>query len=130
MQIRDMRTADIDSVFQLLCANGWAARLGDSKRFAALIAHTQRAAVAEDGGQVVGFARGITDYLSNGYLSMVVVADTHRRRGIGRALVDHVVGDDPRITWILRAGRDYAADFFASLGFAPSDIAMERTRAG
>jgi GNAT superfamily N-acetyltransferase len=66
--------------------------------------------------------------LSNGYLSMVVVDDQHRRAGVGRALVEHVMGDNPEITWVLRAGREGAETFFASLGFETSVIAMERPR--
>ena len=47
----------------------------------------QRAIVAVGpSGQVVGFARAITDGLCNGYLSVVVVAPELRRQGIGRAL--------------------------------------------
>lgn len=81
-----------------------------------------------NGQQIVGFARGITDGISNGYLSMVVVDGQHRRTGIGRALVEHVMGDNRDITWVLRAGREGAEAFFASLGFETSMIAMERLR--
>jgi hypothetical protein len=38
------------------------------------------------------------------------------------------MGDDENITWVLRAGRDEASLFFASLGFAASSVAMERLR--
>jgi GNAT superfamily N-acetyltransferase len=59
---------------------------------------------------------------------MVVVDDQHRRAGVGRALVEHVMGDNSDITWVLRAGREGAQAFFASLGFETSVIAMERPR--
>lgn len=85
--------------------------------------------MAIDKGQVVGFVRGITDGLSNSYLSMVVVAPSHRGRGIGTQLVKHAMGTNPAVTWVLRAGREGAADFFAKLGFAASSAAMERPRA-
>jgi ribosomal protein S18 acetylase RimI-like enzyme len=93
-----------------------------------LIQNSQRTAVALSGEQIIGFARGITDGLSNGYLSMVVVDVQHQRKGVGRALVEHVMGDNPDITWVLRAGREGAETFFASLGFETSVIAMERPR--
>jgi ribosomal protein S18 acetylase RimI-like enzyme len=77
---------------------------------------------------VVGFARAITDGLSNGYLSMVVVAPEFRRQGVGRTLVEEVTAGSPAITWVLRAGREGANEFFARLGFEPSTVAMERKR--
>ena len=130
VQVRDMKVHEADSVHALLAANGWAHRLGSPQAFAALIAASQRKAVAVTAqGEIVGFARAITDGLSNGYLSMVVVAPTARRQGIGRALVEQVMGSNPAITWVLRAGRTDAAAFFAGLGFAASTTAMEKPRA-
>ncbi|MBP5955176.1 GNAT family N-acetyltransferase [Pseudomonas anatoliensis] len=126
--VRDMLPAEVESVRQFLGQNGWGHRTGSSEYFAQLARNSQRTAVALDGEQIIGFARGITDSLSNGYLSMVVVDGQHRRRGIGRALVEHIMGDNPDITWVLRAGREGAEAFFAGLGFETSVIAMERTR--
>ena len=53
---------------------------------------------------MVGFARALCDGVSNGYLSMVAVAEDKRGLGIGRELVQRLTGDDPDITWVLRAG--------------------------
>jgi len=129
MQIRDMQPQDIDSVYALLAAHGWAHRIGSTHEFADLLAHSQRTVVAVDAGAIVGFARAITDGRSNGYLSMLLVAPAFRGRGIGRALVQEIVGEDPRITWVLRAGREGAQAFFSKLGFRVSATAMEKTRA-
>jgi ribosomal protein S18 acetylase RimI-like enzyme len=112
----------------LLAANGWAHRVGAPEHFAELIAKSQRTAVALEGNQVVGFARGITDGLSNGYLSMVVVSPERRQQGIGHVLVLHIMGGSLSVTWVLRAGREGASEFFAKLGFKPSSVAMERER--
>jgi ribosomal protein S18 acetylase RimI-like enzyme len=128
MQIRSIRADEIERVRVFLCANGWAHRLGSAEQFAQLVAHSQRTAVASDGPAIHGFARGITDDVSNGYLSMVVVSPEHRRKGIGRALVAHIVGEGDGITWVLRAGREGASEFFGKLGFAASVVAMERVR--
>ncbi|EJN24637.1 acetyltransferase [Pseudomonas sp. GM79] len=126
--IRDAQPSDVESVRLFLGENGWAHRTGSSEHFAQLIANSQRTALAITDSHIVGFARGITDGLSNGYLSMVVVCGQHRREGIGRALVEHVMGDNTAITWVLRAGREGASDFFSKLGFETSTIAMERSR--
>ncbi|WP_435037959.1 GNAT family N-acetyltransferase [Pseudomonas neuropathica] len=128
LNVRDLLSTETESVRQFLGQHGWGHRTGSAEHFALLIKNSQRTAVAVQGDQIIGFARGITDGLSNGYLSMVVVDDQHRRAGIGRALVGHIMGDNPDITWVLRAGRENAEAFFASLGFETSVIAMERPR--
>ncbi|MFS2163540.1 GNAT family N-acetyltransferase [Variovorax sp. Varisp62] len=128
MLVRSIAPADFDTVHRLLVSNGWAHRVGDVEDLGRLISASQRALVAVADDQIVGFARAITDGISNGYLSMVVVAESHRTRGIGRALVERLVGSEPSITWVLRAGREGAAEFFAKLGFSASTTAMERPR--
>ena len=66
-----------------------------------------------------------------GQLSRIAVASAHRRRGVGRALVEHA---DARLrergATALRLSVDATAPaaiaFFESLGYAPSIITMER----
>jgi ribosomal protein S18 acetylase RimI-like enzyme len=128
MNVRDVQPQEVEQVRQFLAAHGWAHRVGSVEHFVALMAGSQRTAVAVHGQAVVGFARAITDGLSNGYISMVVVAPQHRRQGIGRALVQHVVRGSPSITWMLRAERGGATGFFAKLGFVASTVAMEKAR--
>ncbi|MHC8331457.1 GNAT family N-acetyltransferase [Pseudomonas sp. LB3P25] len=128
MRVRDVLPSEVESVRLFLDQNEWAHRTGSAEHFAQLIANSQRTALAMKDSQIIGFARGITDGLSNGYLSMVVVCGQHRREGVGRALVEHVMGENPDMTWVLRAGREGASDFFSSLGFETSTIAMERPR--
>lgn len=128
MQIREIAASDLEAVYRLLAANGWAHRIPDEADLARLVAASQHAWVAVVDGEIAGFARALTDGLSNGYLSMVVVAAPFRGRGIGRALVERIVGAEENITWVLRAGRDGAPAFFARLGFVNSTLAMERPR--
>ena len=128
MQVRSITTSDFQAVHHLLVTSGWAHRVGDLKDLGRLISASQRAVVAVADDEIVGFARAITDGISNGYVSMVVVAEQHRRQGIGQALVEGLIGSEPDITWVLRAGRTGAAEFFAKLGFSASSTAMERSR--
>jgi hypothetical protein len=37
------------------------------------------------------------------------------------------MGDDPQITWVLRAGHG-STEFWRKMGFTESEVAMERTR--
>jgi predicted N-acetyltransferase YhbS len=129
VQIRAIQPSEIEPARRLLAANGWAKRVADAAQFQLLVARSQRALVAVDNGEVIGFARALCDDISNGYLAMLVVAQSHRRRGIGQALVNAVMGEDRGITWVLRAGREGVAPFYEKLGFVRSDVAMERPRA-
>jgi ribosomal protein S18 acetylase RimI-like enzyme len=129
MDIRAPLPSELPAVHALLSAHGWAHRIPNEAWLQQLLS-ASRSAVAVSGSQVVGFARGVTDGLSNGYLSMVVVAATHRRQGLGAALVREVTGTEEGITWVLRAERPGARHFFERLGFVASSSAMERTRGG
>jgi ribosomal protein S18 acetylase RimI-like enzyme len=126
MQIRPIEKAEIEPARLLLAQNGWARRVADPQGFRQLVERSQVALVAMEEARVVGFLRALTDGLSNGYISMVVVAEDRRGRGIGSALVRAAMGDDDRITWVLRAGRPGVAGFYEKLGFTSSTAAMER----
>lgn len=128
LQIRPLAPVDIPSVFKLLHANGWAQRLADQAYLEQLMLASYSNLVALQDGKVIAYVRAISDGLSNAYVSMLVVCPSHRRQGIGTALMSVLIETAPQATWVLRAGRDGASDFFAKAGFVPSSIAMERLR--
>jgi ribosomal protein S18 acetylase RimI-like enzyme len=128
MHIRAIRPAEIESARLLLRASNWGKRVEDPQVFSELVSRSQIAIVAVIEDEVVGFLRAITDGIFNGYISMMVVAEGHRERGIGTALVKEAIGENTDMTWVLRAGRTGVSAFYEKLGFSVSEVAMEKTR--
>lgn len=124
---RPVSPQEYELVRRFLAGNGWAHRVADPATFAKMLNNSNRTVIAWDGERVVGFGRALCDGVSNGYLSMIVVAEAARGQGIGREIVRRLMGTDPEITWMLRAGHG-SEGFWSKLGFTASEIAMERTR--
>lgn len=78
---------------------------------------SEHVVLARDGGRVVGMARLLSDGVCNAYLVDVWTSSSHRRQGIGsamvRALVDRVPGQHVGLQ------TDDAQPFYDALGFRP-----------
>ena len=129
IEYRSIQPADYEAVRQFLAGLGWERRVHDPLRFARMMERANRTVLALDAGRVVGFARALCDGVSNGYISMLAVAEDRRGQGIGREIVRRLTAEDEdgSVTWVLRAGRG-SRGFWQKLGFTDSEIAMERTR--
>ncbi len=127
MQFKPITSTDYESVRQFLIENGWGKRVADKENFCQMMENASRTIVAFDGESVIGFARALCDDVSNGYIGTVAVAEDKRGQGIGRELVERIIGKDTNITWVLRAGRG-SEEFWKKMGFSASEVAMEKTR--
>ncbi len=129
VEYRPVKPEDYDSVRQLLSESGWQNRVQDRGRFRLMMERADRTVVVVEDTRIIGFARALCDDVSNGYISMVVVAADKRGRGVGTELIKRLLGEDQEgnVTWVLRAGRD-SKGFWKKMGFGESQVAMERLR--
>jgi GNAT superfamily N-acetyltransferase len=84
-------------------------------------------AYIEGSDELIGFARGVSDGVSDAYLADVYVAPFHRGQGVGGRLVESMVeqGLGARFRWFLSTGDAHA--LYARYGFrAPDERVMER----
>ncbi len=127
--VRDIDFSEYDAAQRLLADNGWFHCVGDEAHFRMLCDNSPQVLVAVNDRQVIGFVRALTDRLSNGYISMLVVHPHFRRRGIDKALIQAVMSyGSPTVTWTLRTGREGATEFFSAIGFSKSSEVMELKR--
>jgi ribosomal protein S18 acetylase RimI-like enzyme len=85
-------------------------------------AQSQHVAFARDGARVVGMARLLSDGVSNAYLIDVWTASSHRRQGIGSAMVRFLADRVPGQHIGLQT--DDQAAFYTALGFEPQPAFM------
>jgi ribosomal protein S18 acetylase RimI-like enzyme len=127
--VRAIEQSDYGAAHHLLMSNRRDHCVNDAAQFMTLLHHSQLKLVAEQGQEMIGFMRALTDGLSNGYVSMLVVHPDYRRQGVGKALVNAAIDHaEPTVIWVLRAGREGAAEFFSAMGFSESSTAMELKR--
>ncbi len=85
---------------------------------------SQHVAIAWDGERVVGMARLLSDGVCNAYLLDVWTASSHRRRGIGQAMVERLCDAVPGQHVGLQT--DDGQAFYGMLGFRRQPEFMSR----
>ena len=130
MIIRVAALSDAEVIAALITSLGYASTPEQvRKRLAAMERdHATLAVVAEDGGQVTGLAtsHGLAAIHADKLvflLSALVVAETARRRGVGRALVEHVEAwarfqGATRLSVVTGTRRADAHAFYDKIGYA------------
>lgn len=78
----------LDGILGLCRAEGWPSLPADRARAQGVLSAPNAVTlVAVEDGAVIGFAAAISDGAIEAYLSTLVVAASHRRRGVGTALI-------------------------------------------
>lgn len=114
MTVTQYQHAHLPGILALCEAEDWPSFPADPARaHAVLTAPGVTAVVALDGDEVVGFAYLQSDGHIQAHLSLMAVSRSHRRRGIGRALLEYAapLTGAQRIDLVT----DTAEDFYASL---------------
>jgi GNAT superfamily N-acetyltransferase len=83
-----------------------------------------RCVYALEGARVIGTARALSDGVCNAYIVDMWTCSSHRRRGIGRHMLD-VLCESLTGQHVYLFTDDQEA-FYASCGFTPRGIGMER----
>jgi GNAT superfamily N-acetyltransferase len=126
---RDTHDVDLQQLAALFVTAGWDNRAYPQGKLAALVANSRFVVSAWDGPRLVGFARAISDGVSNAYVSTVAVLPDWRGRGLGREIVRRLVEGDGKagIRWVLHA-RAELHGFYGLNGFelAPDILWRER----
>jgi ribosomal protein S18 acetylase RimI-like enzyme len=114
VKLTQYQHAHLPGVLALCEAEDWPTFPADANRaHAVLTAPGVTTVVALDGADVVGFAYLQSDGHIQAHLSLMAVSRSHRRQGIGRALLEHAapLTGAQRIDLIT----DTAEGFYASL---------------
>lgn len=119
MRIRSAKTGDADVILSLA-----ASAIGDRRAGTLLRSHVERGEllVAEDDGETVGFIAYRTDWFGCTLVSLVVVAEHVRQRGVARTLFQALEQRSPsaRLFSSTEETNAVAIQMHRALGLVPS----------
>ncbi|OZD55546.1 GNAT family N-acetyltransferase [Rhodococcus sp. 06-1477-1B] len=119
----DPQRIDRDAVWQWLSTEAYWGRWRTRADVEAQLDSAWRlvAAYHRETGELVGFARAISDGVGFGYLADVFVVDGHRGQGLGKGLVSLMIDDGPgpHFRWTLFTSD--AHGLYRQFGFAEPD---------
>jgi len=125
IEYRDTKEVDLDQLAELLRSGGW--RNDVRARVEQQVAGSRWVVSAWDGPRLVGFARAISDGVSNAYVSAVVVLPEYRRQGVGREMLARLVAGKNGISFVLHTRPEVLA-FYEKCGFSAAPDMMWRPR--
>jgi predicted N-acetyltransferase YhbS len=124
MEFRTGNNLDLDAVIDLYVASTLGERrpIDDRGRMAAMLNNANLVITAWDGGQLVGIARSVTDWVFCTYLSDLAVRQSHQRSGMGKELMRRTQAAAPQAVLILLAAPK-AVDYYPHAGFTRHESA-------
>ena len=118
----DPKRVDLDAVWTFLSQHAYWGRWRRREDVEQQVAGAWRVVGCyTDSGEMVGFARALSDGVALAYLADLYVAPDHRGHGLGKALVRVMVEDGPgaHFRWLLHTADAHA--LYEQFGFGPPD---------
>lgn len=103
---------------------GWDAYADAAGDLADAVERSAYVVTARDDGELVGLARAVSDDYSIAYLQDILVAPSHQRRGIGRALMEAFLATygHVRLKVLLTDREEAQSRFYESMGFTDASM--------
>jgi spermidine synthase len=128
--ITEPTQAQVQGVLELYRLQGWWGSPGDQDPAlaGAIIRGSHCFVIASHEGRLVGMGRTISDRASDAYIQDLIVHPEHRGRGIGKRMVQELVGrlQSDGLGWIGLVAEAGTWDFYRRIGFAemPGSVLM------
>lgn len=103
-------------VIEVFRSSGINRPVEDEARIAQMLRYGNLTVTAWHGGQLVGFARSLTDYCFCCYLSDLAVRGDFQRRGIGKKLIELTKAQVGEQTTLLLLAAPAARDYYPKTG--------------
>ncbi len=119
--VKSWEPGEISTLYEI---GGWLQKGAepDSEHITGIISGSYVFMIAVDRttGETVGMGRAISDGTSDAYIQDVVVKPSHRRAGVGSAIVETIVHHclENGITWIGLVAEPGTAKYYETLGFS------------
>ena len=99
----DKNKLNINAIHDYLCYQSYWAQGRTIEAVRKSIDNSLCFGVYDKDDHFVGFARVITDYIVFAYLLDLFILESHRGRGLGKSLVNHIVNDESleNVRWLL-----------------------------
>ncbi len=92
---RDVKKTDVDGIYLLYQLEGWASF--DRELVNNLVLESaSKWVVAEKQGEILGFARYLTDSILTVFLAEIIVKEEYRRMGIGEKMIERIFLKNPK----------------------------------
>jgi hypothetical protein len=124
---RDTHDVDIFQLALLFDRAGWKHRTKDLGRLARLVNGSLYVVSAWRGDTLIGFARAISDGISNAYISTVAVLEDEQQKEVLRELIQRLMKGREEITFVLQSVPTLA-EFYKGEGFEPAPDMIRRPR--